>query len=505
MSHGLGFNSTMGAFIGGAARQANELYAEDRAQQRQDDILQQAWAADADKAAQKWNDKKSSYSQLSAVRDTIKQRLNGNEAATDAVMARYQMNPKMSQDDLNNAINDAGKNITTPSGYNSPFAANLKEQAQSGLEAAQSSINRLNPKYQGRVQPITPWDSGQQQPQASPPMAPTTAQPQSPAQPSQPAEAPRTDEAALNAPSAGEPIPLDNLNTPSAAQPGQAPSSTTSTNGFTSIPLKKDVMSPYQAGRLQMEAQAQRTREEELNFKKSQHTISPEEDAELKAKSATYLDYYKDPHNGLQFRYNQLQSIGQQRVDVQEMYNLLTGGFNANKPQPMFDELNRLTKPMLGLDLSVGSGPDIPGIDKSRFANSVEGATLMKKAINNAIINRLSQLHFGRITNKEANYVESGMPNSGTDPNTNMKIVLAMKADIEKTQAQTMKEYEIANSDPSHPIASSILAKQAVQQMNQERFNAPLPWVQAHTDEAPKGTMAIQVSPGVFRKAGQAL
>jgi len=512
MGAGLGFSSTIGSAITGAARQGNELFAENRAQQRQDDILQQAWAADADKAAQKWNAQKQDYAQQKALRDTLVAR-TGSEAAADAIMTRWNFNRKMSADDFNSIVNDAGKNIPTPPNYKSPFASNLQSAADAGYGSAQSSLNRVGTKYQGQVQPITPFSMENQ---TSPGSAGTPV----PAAQPQPGEASRTDETAMNAPSAGEPIPLDNLNQPN--QQPQAPSATPSNAsaanpGFTPIPLKKDVLNPYQAQRLQLETQAQKTREDELKWKMSQKTASPEEQKELEEKAKTYDKYYSDPHNGLQFRYNQLQSIGSQRVDVQEMYNLLTAGFSASKPQPMLDELNRLTMPLLGLDLSVGAGPDIPGIDKSKFSNDVQGATLMKKAINNAIINRLSQLHFGRITNKETSYVESGMPNSGTDANTNMKIVLAMKADIEKTQAQTMKEYEIANSDPNHPIASSILARQAVMQMNQDRYNQPLPWLQAKTEndvknmpigqwfETPKGIMAIQVSPGVFRKAGQAI
>jgi len=548
MSGPLGFSSTIGAAIGGAARQANELFAEDRAKQRQDDILDQARAADADKAAQKWNAQKQEYSKQLMLRDSIKSRLNGNEAAVDAVMAQVLMNPKIiGTDNLNSLINDAGQHIAPQSNYKSPFTANMQSAADTNFGVAQSYGNRLGPKNRGQVQPITPFDasSGQGQPSGSAPQA-QVPQTIAPAQPSaqQPSQSGYSPEALgpeqNNAPAAGEPIPLDRPTAPTNVKPppgtpntftnesgpflnpgapnqpsGDTPQS--ATPGFTPIPLKKDQFTPYQQSRVNTENRNAQTREDELKWKMSQKTASPEEAAELAEKAKTYDKYYSDPHNGLQFRYNQLQSIGQQHVDIQEMYNLLTGGFQANKPQPMFDELNRLTKPMLGLDLSVGSGPDIPGIDKRNYANSVEGTTLMKKAINNAIINRLSQLHFGRITNKEANYVESGMPNSGTDPNTNMKIVLAMKADIEKTQAQTMKEYEIANSDPNHPIASSILARQAVQQMNQERYNSPLPWTQAHTDEdvknmpigqwfeTPKGTMAIQISPGVFRKAGQAL
>jgi hypothetical protein len=519
MSHGLGFNSTMGAFIGGAARQANELYAEDRAQQRQDDILQQAWAADADKAAQKYNDKKQGYADQISLRQSILQQTGGNEQATDSVLARLRLNPKASQDEINNMVK-AYSSVPTPPNYKSPFMNNLQSQAQAGYEAAQSSVNRLNPKYQGRVQPITPWDGGQQPPQGNGNVA--LAQPQG-AQPSaQQGYSPGALEPEQNnAQASGEPIPLDNLNklsispaqTPSAAPGMPNPTPGQNPDGSLNIPGKSATVTPYQAHQMKATDETKRLEQERIDILRASKPATPQEAADIAVQTDDAKKYLHSSikDGGLQARYAELSNLASQRVDINEMYDALNRGLMASKPQDMFDQMNRLVQPLLGIDLnSMG------------VSNTIQDTNLMKKAISNAIINRLSQLHFGRITNKEATYVENGLGSTNTDPNTNMKITLALKDLVQSTIEGVNKEYQAVYSDPKRPLMERVQEGRAAQiAHNNSLANRELPWVKAHTAqealampigqwfEDSDGMMRIRTQLGdtraAFKKAGDKL
>ena len=62
MSGPLGFASTTGALIKGAAQGANEQLAEGRMQARQDDLMQEVWQNKADNAVKQYNEDKKNYS-----------------------------------------------------------------------------------------------------------------------------------------------------------------------------------------------------------------------------------------------------------------------------------------------------------------------------------------------------------------------------------------------------------------------------------------------------------
>ena len=502
MAGPLGFSSTIGAAVTGAARQGNELFAENRAQQRQDDILQQAWAADADKAAQKWNAQKSSYADQVALRQSILAQTGNNEAAADAVLARIKLNPKMSQDEINNAVK-AYSSVPTPPNYKSPFMNNLQSAADAGYSATQTPLNRLQPKYQGMVTPTTPWSAPEQTP-----IAPSGASPVPSAQPTQPGEAPRTDETAMNAPTTGEPIPLDNLNTPT---PSTAPSNLPNTtpgpmpNGVLNIPGKSATINPYQAQRIDQENKKLDLEAQKFKFMQQTKPATPQEAADIDVLKDDAKKYLHDPKTGLQFRYNELRSLASQNVDLTEMQDTIERGLKSNKPQDMFDQLNRVVKPMLGVDLA-----------DMGVSNTIPDTNLMKKAISNAIINRLSTLHFGRITNKEAQYVQDGLGSTTTDPNTNMKIVLALRSSVQSAMQSVNKEYQTVYGDPNKPLMQrSQEGRQAqMQAINEYLSRGNTPWPVVHTAseaqsipvgqwfEDDKGTMRIQTAPGVYKKAG---
>jgi hypothetical protein len=254
--------------------------------------------------------------------------------------------------------------------------------------------------------------------------------------------------------------------------------------------------------------ETKRLEQERIDILRAQKPATPQEAADIAIQTDDAKKYLHDPKTGLQFRYDQLRSLASQNVDITEMYDAMNRGLKASKPQQMFDELNRVVQPMLGVSLS-----------DMGVSNTITDTNLMKKAISNAIINRLSQLHFGRITNKEAQYVQDGLGSTTNDPNTNMKIILALQSSVQSAMSGVSKEYQAVYGDSSRPLLQRTQeGRQARIQADNEYINkGNTPWPVAHTAEEgqampvgqwfedSRGTMRIQTAPGIYKKAGDVI
>jgi hypothetical protein len=126
--------------------------------------------------------------------------------------------------------------------------------------------------------------------------------------------------------------------------------------------------------------------------------------------------YFNDPKNGVEATHKNVVDAQALRYDVNGMMEMLNKGFQAKTGQEVLDNINKITTPYLGLDLST-----MP------WANSVSDANLMRKYVANALIDRLKTMHFGRITNYTERMTLMGMPGANNDPDTNVRIVLALQ------------------------------------------------------------------------------
>lgn len=152
ISPSLNFASTIGAGLGGAARQANQLFAEDRAQSRQDDILNDAWAQRFDTNAKQYQEQKKQLRDESQLRDQLKQAAGGNEYIADSVMSAFRFSKEK---DFGKALAQAAElknqGLSGPNDYKSPFASNQQSDADAAYGNVQNSYNRLNPRNRGNV------------------------------------------------------------------------------------------------------------------------------------------------------------------------------------------------------------------------------------------------------------------------------------------------------------------------------------------------------------------
>lgn len=556
LSPGLGFSSTIGAAITGAARQANTMLDEQRKQERQDDILNDAWAINFDNNSKKYDDLKRQQKQLSDVRNTFKSLAGGSEMAADMALNAYQANPKDYAKIVNSLQETASKGMKDPDGYKSPFEENQNSQLQDQRSRLESNYNRLNPRNKGLVtmpdasgggnsqggdygggaptqpqgstmppgntgmvgQSPTQGNVGIGQPQmGTPSMAMPTKSPGGNMMPSnngamvgQPqrdipgsggqSATPGAQSFNPSTPmGAGSNVPADpnrpipaygkpDVPAPSPDQGGdnsvppvpqgqfpntqyQAPQQVAQNSGpnvmFPSFARNSNnTMTPYQQQHIDLMTK-------EFDLKRSQKLATPREQKDLEIQTDDAKKYLHDTKTGLQARYADLGSLQSQNYNLSEISDVLTRGFSSNAVQPMFNDLNRFTTATLGLDLRSA------GID----ANAISDVNTLRKAVSNAVIERLKTLHFGRITNYESQLVQSGFMNEKNDPNTNMKISLTLQASVKYAMAKVQAEHDAAYA-PGNPTLDSVATgRQAGRQLDAQYLSQDRPWQQFQVNE----------------------
>jgi len=142
--------------------------------------------------------------------------------------------------------------------------------------------------------------------------------------------------------------------------------------------------------------------------------------------------YLHAPKDGLQTRYAELPGLQTSNFDLEQLNTLLDKGLKAGSTQELKANVNRFVHDVFGVDMA-NFGIDV---------NSITDTNTARKAISTAMIDRLKTLHFGRITNYEAQYVNKGLPNETADPDTNLKILLTLKAGIDYEKNVRTAEYD---------------------------------------------------------------
>lgn len=515
MSPGLGFASTIGAAIGGAARQANTNIETANAQAGQDEKI---WAAQFAKGQEQYEKEKKDYSKKSEIFNSFS-KASPNKAAVDAAMVAWESNPKEYREIYSDLVKNGQQG--TPEGYNSTY-----------MQGAQSGINS---RYQALQQMRTAGTGGGSlrkyfpMPQA-PEFGDTYFRPNSAIGPSTPNQAPQAvteapvqpgsalDTQIGNAPAAGEPIPLD--------RPGQVTTTTTDTplgqppvqtaqatpGGFTFTP-KGQQMTPYQAGRLRQGEDQKQIDRERLELQRQQRPATPQDAAEMKIAEQDAMKYLHDPKTGLQARYSDLTTLTSQAYDVNNIMGTLERGLKASSIQPAFDELNRFTSSALGINLA-----------ELGVSNQVSDVQTLKKNVANAIIERLKTLHFGRITNYEAKIVGQGMTQTSNDPTTNLKIALTLQHSVQTAMNMARQEYNTYYFDTPGTFQQKMDASRRVAaKLGQEYSQEQAPWPQLDgkkltpeqarstmptgqwIEDTSDGTMYYKTQEGKIKRAGDAL
>lgn len=474
---GLGYASTTGAFIGGMAGQLNKNIEEQKLQDRQDDIIRYN---QFDRGLKEYEKEKDVAEQKTKGYNTILQSVGGNHKMADMLWLQIEGDPKRVGDALTTASQymsnpKAQQTYAEGQGYQQQYG-NFGDRSQQLLNRLQGYRDQSSPNMQRMMQMPPGSDyQGNLQPQGSQQQPMLTGGQHSLVQPASSQNS--SSEQLINentnpdlnnqinaAPTVGQPIALCSPATTSSQQPTQT------------APLtfgQKSQLTPYQQQRLDIERANQDLTKKRLE----QHPATPEEQANIQIATDDAKKYLHDPKTGLQVRYNELGSLQRQNWDVGEIQGMLERGFKASSVQPAYDELNRLTSGFLGVNLN----------DLGIQANTYQNVNLMKKAVANGIINRLSTLHFGRITNFEAGLVQKGFTSSGNDPNTNIQIALALSSSVKASMNQVMNERkayrDALTANPKDQLGAVRAAQVAGEQSADQYYNNndKAPWAQYKT------------------------
>lgn len=451
----LGFASTAGAFIGGAAKQLNQNLEEEQAQERQDDVLQQAYTARADRGIQDYKSLQNQY-------NSALQLSGGNKQIAEAAMGMLPKNAKPA--DIITAINAAGASVKSDPNFQPSFMQNKRSDMD-------FLVGRLKPKYKNMLQ--VPDDNSQtssQQPQPSP--FTSDQQP----------DRLTADQSANATPVSGaQPVPLDNSQgspgvssdngqsfTPNTQVAGN--NTTPNSNGFTPIPGVEKPMTAAQKEALRLHSESNDLARDKFNLDRDRKPTSPEEAADIKVRTEDAEKYLHDPKTGIQARRAEFGSYISQQYDFNTLQDALNRGFKASSVQDTYDQLNRFTSSMFGVNLS-----------QMGVSNTVQDTNTLRKAVANGIIQRLSTLHFGRITNAEMGMVERGFTNPTTDPSTNIKIILTLKSLVSMGAEQTDAAWQSIygkNATGKYMIDRVQQARLAEDEVLQKYESQRVPWAQ---------------------------
>lgn len=478
-----GFFSPVSAFVTGFANQANENIERQKLEDRENDLI---WANKFEKGKAEYEKERKEASEKTGFYNTLLQTFKGDQKAADMAFQIAKQNPKNTLQAISWVAENIkpGENSNYQSTSLSDIQNNLSTRYQNLEElkgsARQGNLLRSGNTYAGNMQmPMAPnsmQPQGQQQPSSptSQPgqFTPPTSTPQ-PATSNQPigmtspgnitstASISNTpvkvgsgalDTSIGNAPSSGPPISLDSpspgytsagpekmqaVPTPAPAASSispvlQSPAPTGPVDPLltdmppgqtTTAPPNAFGLTPYRTpeSMAQQKLAEDRDRNFWLAYKKykldeSRHPDSPEVAANLSAGNKVAVDFFNDNKNGIEANHKNLVDAQALRYDVNGMMEMLNKGFQAKTGQEVIDNINKITAPYLGLDLS-----------QMAWANSVKDANLMRKYVANALIDRLKTMHFGRITNYTERMTLMGMPGSNNDPDTNVRIVLALQ------------------------------------------------------------------------------
>lgn len=569
MSPGLGFASTVGAFIGGAAHQINQNIEQQRNQDRQDDLI---WMNKFERSRLEYEKEKETTDSRNQAYNAILQAANGNKQLADQAFIGVGMDPKHYFDAINwiKANQAANPGYTGDPNYKSTVQESINAPLNGRYQALQDIYNTVRPQARkfmsmpdqynnsgnnnqssgsgpglitGGPGGPNPSNTSGASPTNSAPVQPTITQntpqtPQngntitnsvgqtyqnngdtyvqtSPSNPNisggtrgagEPATGPIPPDQTSGpvtpvAPTSSSPItPTPNVptqiaqNTTTGGAPGQnyIPfGSNKPSNAAVLNPLdpntwqhfsNRDALEqamisngvPPQVAhtRAQGAQTAEETNAQAMKLRPNAG-YTPEQLAELEVRKDDAKKYLHENKNGLYPRFYELGNLQRQNQDISEIIGVLNRGFKASSIQPAYDELNRFTTGLLGVSLN----------DLGIQSNSYQDVNLMRKAVANGIISRLSTLHFGRITNFEVGLIQKGFTSNENDPNTNIQIALALKYSTAAAMNQVSQEKAIYRSTlkSTHSIFQAIdAAQEAGEQAADKYYNTgnSAPWQQ---------------------------
>lgn len=411
--------SPLGSFIGGAAHQAS---ANMEASQRADQQMDVLWGSKFAVGEANYQKEKKDAEQNTFNYNQLKQVLGGDEKLADQFMpAMLKAKSAQEASQVMAAAWDAKSKANPDPSYQSQYM----QSVQSGLKDRYGYMEGIRTGASPRAQKFMsmPEAPGNQSDYGSPQNTPQGIQTQPLANPNTAQVQPTNSNT-----DAG-------TGTPQApAFPPQQPTDTQvaqkSNNPFKDIGIKPETA--YQQQRVGIEQGNQDLARKRLELDRQRKPATPQETQDLAIGTDDIRKYLHDPKTGLQARYSELRQLQSQNYDISSITDSLNRGLQASAVQPMWDELNRFTTSTLGLNLNQMGIP----------ANSVSDVNTLKKNVANGIINRLSTLHFGRITNYEAGLVGRGFSATSNDPDTNLKIALSLQNFVRSAADATKKEYD---------------------------------------------------------------
>lgn len=518
MGGNLGFLSTTGALIKGAAQEGNAQMAEARTQERQDDLMQQqVWANKADNNVKQWNEQKNKLDSNSGLYKAFTAWAGGDKQIADHLMAMHNngiLDPKDPTQVTNVIRGMQASGIKAGADYQSSTEKNLQDQAASGYQNAQHGIDRLKPQYQQFVQPATPWgssnnnsntsptgantslDTVQSQPTQSQPIALTGAQ-QTPAPPTFANIG--SNKGLLNK----EPLKPPDFNTPAGyAKYDKSMRDNPSNPDLSDLkqpvgkldPAVHAAISPQIAevsknsALMSPENRATWTKSVQDAFKTGDTSgirwdLAPSQQEMDTAKNRQiagaesgkkYVDELQKRDANLWVHNAMIQDSDR----ILQMISDPTRPLQAGAFQPLLDEVNRAFS--------------AAGTDLKKFginANSIENINMLKKVLGDMTFDQISQYHLGRWTNYEVSILKQKLPSIDSDPSSMTKIALLFKNAAQRELQSVAQEKKLAygehgenfytpNAGPANMYRSNLIA----------RDEGKLPWIQVNSLTSPDKT-----------------
>ncbi len=492
MAPGLGFASTFGAFIGGAAKQANDNMAAARVQQANDEKIWISKFADAQKQYEA--DAKDRQAENS-VFELAKTELGGNIKAADQVVRAFQANKKV---DINALIaqikgNEGNSKLGPEPGYDSSQALSNDslmrkfrslQQIRQGMSPTAKKFFPLpdapQPYGQGNSVPkmalgglsdpslisddTTDYLGGETVPVSETTLDSTNLTGALPVE-EEPFQVAQFNSQPGSYQGMGTPIPKQNLT--ERLKPGDF----NTPEGYIRYDkkMKEDPRNPdlsdlrivpnkLDPAMAQMAADALKhsnlmSPEAKLQFIQSYSQANKVGDPSLVrwdlAPTKQQIDEQDAIHaagkkasekyvSSLEKRGELNTSNRQLGFASNQMLDMISDPntpLNASQLQPLTDQLNRFFN---------AAGFDLKGAGLLPNANTVEQVNFFKKLLGDMTFQQISQYHLGRWTNYEVGLLQAKLPSLDTDPNSIAKIALLFKSSSKRELETYAKETEIA-------------------------------------------------------------
>lgn len=490
MAPGLGFASTAGAFIGGAAKQASVNMETASAQAANDEKI---WIAKFASGLQDYEKEEKNRQTEAGVYQTALNSLGGNARAADDVVRTWRANPKVDITELIKNTKVSSPDIKPEEGYSSQTQSELGNSlrrkydilgnVRSGMRPQSQKMFPMpnaptqyalggavdDPRHPNSIFPFSnatepsQFDTPLEQPEMQPGQADlsgtTMIAPESEYQVADAASgnyngigggapkgaalremlkpeqfsSPQAYKDYINSYNKNPMTPnLDGLRVDKPSANKLDPS-----YGPAVIEFQKHFSYMTPEDRAAASKSIQRAREtgdpSEIRWDLQPSQTDIDTQAALKAAGTEASKKYVDD---LQKRGSLVSANRSMLLASDEMIKSITDPTNpikASAMQPFLDELNR--------------GFSSAGVDLTKLglpANPVEQVNFFKKLINDMTFQQISQYHLGRWTNYEVGLLKKKLPSMDTDPNSMLKIALLFKTSADRELRTYQKENEVA-------------------------------------------------------------